>query len=145
MPLSTDEIAAAKKAYAEMRACDNAREMFIVLGIFFFPCALLIGLVLFGGIYVGDRGVSVHGWAAVPALFHMLQFPILTFSCAFLGQLLNYRRLKSRFAENLNAVQEIERRHADELPNGLEMEIMGKPRALLWRLDAFLSRKSVSS
>jgi hypothetical protein len=46
-------------------------------------------------------------------------------------------------------VTELEQKHAGELPYGLEQEVqrehnLPEKRALLWRVDAFLSRKPPS-
>ncbi len=62
---------------------------------------------------------------------------------------IRYRKLHPQFIKNLKITSEMEKRHSTELPFGLESEIqkeesIGK-RPLLWRLDAFLSRKSGNS
>jgi hypothetical protein len=144
VPLSADEIAAGKKAYSEIRYCDNARGLFIILGLCFSTYVLPIGLILLGGMHVRDHGKDLMGLAAVFPFLHGIFIPILAIGSGLLGQLFNYRRFKSRYADNLKLVEDLQQRHADELPYSLETEIQRKQRALLWRLDAFLSRKPVN-
>ncbi len=60
-----------------------------------------------------------------------------------LGQLAGYLRFQARYEDNLKVISELEQKYAAELPYGVEEAIQSEPRkkALLWRLDAFLSHK----
>jgi hypothetical protein len=150
MPLSVEEIATAKKAYAEMRSCDMTSTFLI-----FSSSVILFFIFLFGllflacGVPVDDHGKFLRGWDAFLSFLSCMSRPAFFCAVPLLGQAFTYRRLKPRYAENLKLVTAMEQKHAGELPYGLEPEInavRARPRkALLWRLDAFLSRKSASA
>jgi len=148
MPLSVEEIAAAKKAYSEMRDCDAARILLIFPGCLYGFFILSFGISLVCGMTVLDHGKFLKGWDAVRSLVsHPQHYSFLIVLLAPLIRLgITYRRLRPRYAENLKVVTELEQKHAGELPYGLENEIQkeySNRRALLWRVDAFLSRKPI--
>src|SRR5271163_3819654 len=121
MPLSAEEIAIAKKAYSEMRTCDNSRTLFtLTLGLFLF-FVLLFGVFFACGMIVEDHGKTLKGWAAFLSFLSSFQalWPLFLIS---LSQVFTYRRLKPRYAKNLKVVTEMEQHHAGELPFGLEEE-----------------------
>jgi hypothetical protein len=152
MPLSIEERAAAKKAYIEMRACDTARTILIFSACIYGFFILSFGISLACGMPVLDQGKFLKGWDAVRSFVshpHVYFFLIIILA-PLIGQGFTYRRLRPRYAENLKVVTELEQAHAGEIPYGLESEIQkeysnsrGEKRALLWRVDAFLSRKPI--
>ena len=137
MPISAEDKAAAKKAYCEMHSRDASRVFLIMFG-----GLILVPTVLSLGASVFDHEKPLHVWDALVSAFHfggVLWIILLT-------QVVNYLRFQARYAANLKVVRQLERKYAGELPYGLEQGIHSEPRkkALLWRLDAFLSRKKSS-
>ena len=146
MPLSAKEITTAKKAYAEMQACDNSRTQFIFFSSIFLFFTLLFGLFFACGMTATDEhGKDLKGWAAYLCFISFFGHSFWIFAIVIFMQIPTYRRLKPRYADNLKLVTKLEVKYSSELPFGLENEIQKQPpkKALLWRLDAFLSRKHV--
>jgi hypothetical protein len=151
MPISAEEIALAKKAYGEMRNYEASRAitwMFLaVLSLYF----LLFVSSVAGWISVLSNGKDLTGWAAGLSILSMLgHSSILVILILPLLRFIDFLRLRPRHAENVRLVTELEAKYAGELPYGLERElerVPSKPERppLLWRLDAFLSRKSTKS
>jgi hypothetical protein len=134
MPISAEERAAAKKAYSEMHSRDASRVFSVMFGVL-----LLIPTILIFGALVFDREKPLRVWNA---LVSALQFGGITWMI-LLGQLAGYLRFQARYEDNLKVISELEQKYAAELPYGVEEAIQSEPRkkALLWRLDAFLSHK----
>jgi len=158
MPISAEELATAKKAYSEIRTCDAVRIILIFSACLYTFFILSFGISLACGMTVLTHGKFLRGWdAALSLLSEPRDYCFLVFILApLLGQVFTYRRFKPRYAENLKIVTELEQKHARELPYGLEEEFRREhpfletlsrkleKRAILWRLDAFLSRKPVN-
>jgi hypothetical protein len=151
MPISPEERAAAKKAYSEIRNCDASRAIVGLYLFLFFLFFLLFLASVAGGVSVFSDGKDLRGWAAGLSILSMfISGPFVFILLLFIGQLIGYLRLRPRYAENLKMVTELEQKYAGEFPYGLEQEVgveywnrRGEKRAILWRVDAFLSRKPV--
>ena len=143
MPISAEELATAKQAYSEMRTCDYFRTLSILVSCFYLFFILLFGIFVACGMgVINSQGKYVEGWEAF--LSFLSFFWHLWFILAiWIGQGITFIRLQPRYAGNLKVVTELENKYAGDLPYGLEQETLRQPpkKALLWRLDAFLSRK----
>jgi hypothetical protein len=149
MPLSAEEIATAKKAYYEMRNYEDGRTIYRMFSCFWLFVILLFGVLLACGMPVSDgQGKWLRGWDAVPSLLSVAFRDCWWVFIILALQAITYRRDRSRYTENLKVVTELEQKHSGELPCGLEQEVQGENaknrRAMLWRMDAFLSRKPIS-
>ena len=156
MPLSAEENATAKKAYGEMRACNGCRMMSTVGSGIILCSILLFGIFIqCGMVVIDDKGNYLKGWQAFLSFFLFSSKGLIFVFVPILIQARTYFRLKPRYQKNQDLVTALEKKYQGEYPYGLEREVLNvhplletwllrlEKRPLLWRLDAFLSRKSV--
>jgi hypothetical protein len=144
MPLSSAELASAKKAYREMRDLNVARVLLILASCLIGVVIFLFGISLACGMHILDHGKDLQGWSA---LYSLISHPknysfLIVIFFPFLGQAISYRQLQPRYAGNLKLVTEMEKQHHGEPPYGLEQETLRTSntlrRPILWRIDIFL-------
>ncbi len=142
--LSSEELAAARKAYGQNRDYDHAsRKRSLLLPLL---CTLPFVLITLDEVSRGNTG-------------HLPIFALIMFVWLPLCLLARFWRmhyLKSSYAENLHILEGIKQKYGQELSLGIYQGVMEEhpllecwnrrleKRPILWRLDAFLSRKSVS-
>jgi len=139
MTLSVEELAAAQKAYTQNREYVGYRRWCFLVA----PMMILsFGLQAFAqweerhvGMVIGHLGV------------------VLIFLLLYTHVLSRMRPLKSHYADNQRLLEELKQKYGAELPAGIHTDVLEEhpfleswnrrleKRAILWWLDAFLSRK----
>jgi hypothetical protein len=150
MPLSVEEIDTAKKAYADMRNFESNRFLAIGYGGLLALWILLFGTSSASGTPDVADGKYLRYWEAVPPMHfiigHSYFFMLLLLA---VGPAINCLLYRSKYTEGLKVLTGLEEKYLNELPFGLESEIeklkAAEKRPLLWRLDAFLSRKPTNN
>lgn len=138
MTLSVEELAAAQKAYNQNREYVGYRR---------FSIAALIMMLSFG-LSISDKWQERHIGMLIFYLAIMFVWLAL-----YVRVLLRMRELKSYYADNLRLLEELKQKYGAELPDGIHTDVLEEhpfleswnrrleKSAILWRLDAFLSRK----
>ncbi|MCE0523629.1 MAG: hypothetical protein LV480_12040 [Methylacidiphilales bacterium] len=141
MTLSAEELATAQKAYSQNREYLGYRWWCFLVA----PMMILsFGLQAFGGWEEGHIGRLIFNLAIVFVLLPLYGFVLS-----------RMRELKSHHADNHRLLEELKQKLGAELPVYDEvpqehpfLESWNRrleKRAILWRLDAFLSRKSINA
>jgi hypothetical protein len=142
MALTAQEMAGARKAYTGNHECDQYSK---------YPFWIRLGVLAPAFVSVSNHWGKMQ---PVDATISILFFCFIISALVLIWR--RIKRLQFRYAENMRMLDELRKREGGKLPQEIEDGIYEEhplveywsrrleKRAILWRLDAFLSRKPIS-